>query len=192
MGLLPHDYHAKSACWLFQRHMCAQFLQKLGGNRLSASLFSSSIQQRKNSFKINVPLGFLFFFSPPPLQDRSPPPALHPDVVCMTKKKCFNCLLVMGSVFKITMLIYSAFWSFLMSTCNCKTSIVFQTVPCFLLQFQASVGGYLFSQLLKGKAHAYKKMLKAAARETIHKAKKRMPEPRKLSSSFPTCSWHHE
>lgn len=58
-----------------------------------------------------------------------------------------------------------------MFTCNCKTSIFFQTVPRFLFQFQASVGGYLFSRLLRGKAHAYKKLLKAAARETIHKAK---------------------
>lgn len=89
----------------------------------------------------------------------------------MTKKECFNCLLVIGSVFKITMLIYSGFWSFLISTSNCKTSIFFQTIPCFLLQFEESVGGYLFSSLLGEKAHAYKKMLKPAARETIHKAK---------------------
>lgn len=74
----------------------------------------------------------LLFFFPSPLQDRSLPPALRPDVVCMTKKEVFYCLLVMGSVFKITELLHSAFWSFLMPARNWKMSGFFQTVPMFL------------------------------------------------------------
>ena len=141
-------------------HARAQSLQKLGGNWAFASLFSSSIPYgSKQEAVLKEICHQLFFFSFLPLyKDRSLPPALRPDVVCTTKKECFNWLLVVGSAFTITMLIYSAFRSFSMSTSNCKTSIFFQTVPCFLLQFQASVvGGYLFSQLFRGKAHAYEK-----------------------------------
>lgn len=154
----------KKSLLAFQKHMRAQVLQELGGNWVFASSFSPSISYTSKKeavlkeicYWVFFVLFFFFFFSPP-LQDRSLPPALRPDVARMTKKECFNCLLVMGSVFKTTMLIYSAFWSFLMSTSNCKASIFFQPVPCFLLQFQASVGGYLFSRLFRGKAHAYKK-----------------------------------
>lgn len=144
-GSLPHDPQ-KVLAGFSKARACSVFAETWWELGVCLLLFQHIVHIKEiGSFKRNMPLVFLFFFSPP-LQDRPLPPALHPDVVCMTKKECFNCLLVMGSVFKITVLIYSAFWSFLMSTSNCKTSIFFQTVPCFLLQFQASVvGGYLFS-----------------------------------------------